>query len=47
MREHLSLISQATPADRHAVVIMDGASWHQYWLADEFENLTLIKLPPY
>lgn len=28
MREHLALIAQATPSGRHAVVIMDGASWH-------------------
>ncbi len=47
MKEHLSLISQATPADRHAVVIIDGASWHQLTLAYEFKNLTIIKLPPY
>jgi len=26
---------------------MDGASWHQHYLADEFENLSIIKLPPY
>jgi len=47
MREHLALISQATPSDRYAVVIMDGASWHQHHLADEFNNLSIIKLPPY
>jgi len=47
MREHLALISLATPSDRYAVVIMDGASWHQHHLADEFDNLSIIKLPPY
>ncbi len=47
MIEHLSLISQTTPLGRHAVVIMDGAGWHQLSLADEFDNLTIIKLPPY
>lgn len=47
MREHLSLISKRTPDGRHAVVVMDGASWHQHHLADEFENLTISKLPPY
>jgi len=47
MREHLALISKATSPDRHAVVIMDGSSWHQHYLADEFENLSIIKLPPY
>ena len=47
MREHLALISKATASDRYAVVIMDGASWHQHYLADAFENLSIIKLPPY
>ena len=47
MSSHLSLISQATKPDRHAVVIMDGASWHQEYLDDDFDNLSIIHLPPY
>lgn len=47
MREHLMLISKSTPKDKHSVVIMDQASWHQRDLADEFDNLTIIHLPPY
>ncbi|PMH73200.1 transposase [Vibrio cyclitrophicus] len=47
MKEQLRLISQATPVGKHAVVIMDQASWHQSYLADEFENLTIIHIPPY
>ncbi|WP_443020111.1 IS630 family transposase [Shewanella sp. MTB7] len=47
MRQHLKLISEATLPDRHAVVIMDGAGWHTKDLDDEFDNLTMIKLPPY
>ena len=47
MRKHLSLISKRTLSERHAVIIVDGASWHQEYLGDEFENLTIIKLPPY
>ncbi|WP_374027205.1 IS630 family transposase [Pseudoalteromonas sp. JSTW] len=47
MTQHLSQISQATPVGRHAVVIIDGAGWHTYDTAAEFNNLTLIKLPPY
>ncbi|CAH9056863.1 hypothetical protein PSECIP111854_01880 [Pseudoalteromonas sp. CIP111854] len=47
MRQHMSQISQATPVGRHAVVIIDGAGWHTYDTAAEFNNLTLIKLPPY
>ena len=47
MREHLSLISKRTEAGRHAVIIVHGEEWHQSYLADEFANLSIIKLPPY
>ena len=47
MREHLSLISKRTKAGRHGVIIVDGAAWHQLYLADEFAKLAIIKLPPY
>jgi transposase len=47
MKEQLRLISQATEVGKHAVVIMDQASWHQSYLADEFDNLTVIHIPPY
>ena len=47
MREHLSLISQRTERGRHVVIIVDGAGFYQEYLADEFENITIIKLPPY
>lgn len=47
MREHLALISKATPQGKHSVVIMDQASWHQAYLAEEFDNLTIIHIPPY
>lgn len=47
MREHLCLISKRTALGRHAVIIVDGAGFHQEYLADEFENITIIKLPPY
>lgn len=47
MKEQLRLISQATPVGKHAVIIMDQASWHQNYLADEFKNLTIINIPPY
>ena len=26
---------------------MDGASWHANDIADDFENLSVVKLPPY
>lgn len=47
MIEHLALISKATPPERHAVIIMDGAGWHTTDTSAEFSNLTIIKLPPY
>lgn len=47
MRKHLKLISDATPFDKHSVVVMDQASWHKTELADDFENLSIIHLPPY
>ncbi|MCL1164461.1 IS630 family transposase, partial [Shewanella chilikensis] len=47
MHEHLKLISAATGSGRHALVIMDGAGWHQQDLADDFDNLSILKLPPY
>jgi len=47
MKEHLALISKATELGRHAVVIMDGASWHQEYLDEAFSNLSIIHIPPY
>jgi transposase len=47
MVEHLRQISLNTESGRHAVVIMDGAGWHADDVADEFENVTILKLPPY
>nr|WP_201294510.1 IS630 family transposase [Colwellia sp. 20A7] len=47
MASHLALISKATEEGRHAVVLMDGASWHQKYLDDEYNNLTIIHIPPY
>jgi transposase len=47
MTEHLKQISEATQDSRHAVVIVDGAGWHTMDTAAPFDNVTLIKLPPY
>lgn len=47
MTLHLKQISQATPEGRHAVVVIDGAGWHTMDTSEPFDNLTLIKLPPY
>ena len=47
MKDHLALISKAISSERHAVVIMDGASWHQEYLDKDFTNLSIIHIPPY
>jgi transposase len=47
MLAHLQQISQVTEKWRHAVVIMDGASWHTDDIAKDIDNLSIIKLPPY
>lgn len=47
MEQHLSQISKATKPGRHAVIIADGASWHQDRLCEKFGNISLLKLPPY
>ncbi|EOU2464704.1 IS630 family transposase [Vibrio navarrensis] len=47
MIEHLKQISANTEKGRHAVIIMDGASWHTDDIAEPFSNVSIIKLPPY
>ncbi|WDE06375.1 IS630 family transposase [Thalassomonas viridans] len=47
MSHHLAQISQRTPPGRYAVVLMDGASWHTASVANQFDNLNILKLPPY
>jgi transposase len=47
MTQHLEQISVKTKPGRYAVVIMDGAGWHQASLVEGFKNVNIIKLPPY
>jgi transposase len=47
MNLHMEQISKATPSGRHRVVIMDGAGWHTESIVEKFDNLSIIKLPPY
>ena len=47
MKKHLAQISAATVKGRFAVVVMDGAGWHRDDIADEFDNLAILKLPAY
>ena len=39
---HMQEISKAVPKGRHAVVVMDGALWHQPSLNQD--NVTMLKL---
>ena len=45
MALHMEEISKAVPEGRHAVVVMDGALWHQPSL--DQDNVTMLKLHPY
>lgn len=47
MIEHLKQIADITEKGRHAVVIMDGGSWHTDDISLKFDNVCTIKLPPY
>ena len=47
MIEHLKQISAITEKGRHAIVVMDGAAWHTEGIAEEFNNISVTKLPPY
>src|SRR5260370_32839984 len=47
MNQHLCEISSQVAADAHAVVILDGASWHKSHGLVAPSNITLLALPPY
>ncbi|WP_261873529.1 IS630 family transposase [Vibrio rarus] len=47
MQLHLEQVSKATLSGRHALVVMDGAGWHTEELADNLENVSILKIPPY
>lgn len=47
MTQQLRQISEATEPDRYALVITDGAPWHTNEIAETFDNLSILKLPPY
>src|SRR5437868_9101813 len=46
MNHHLCEISSQVAADAHAVVILDGASWHNSHGLVAPHNITLLALPP-
>lgn len=48
MNEHLKEISAQVTAGAHAILICDGAGWHQTGGALSVpKNITLLSLPPY
>lgn len=48
MNRHLAEISTQVAADAHAVVLVDGAGWHQTGGKLRVpKNISLLKLPPY
>ncbi|MCL1128087.1 transposase, partial [Shewanella surugensis] len=47
MTQHLRQISEATGSDRYALIITDGAPWHTNETTEAFDNLSILKLPPY
>jgi transposase len=46
-KQHLQLISDATPCGEHAVVIVDRTSWNMGNVAQDIKNVSVIPLPPY
>jgi len=36
MEKHLSLISQKVPKGQHALIVVNGAAWHQAHLTEKF-----------
>ena len=47
MSLHLLEISKTVATGAHALLIMDGAGWHQAKTLKVPENITLLKLPAY
>jgi transposase len=45
MALHLDEISQAIPAGRHALLVLDQAGWHTTAKLPQFPNLSLLLLP--
>lgn len=45
MGHHLSAVSRAVPAGRHAVLVLDRAGWHTTAKLPQWANLSLLPLP--
>jgi transposase len=46
MQEHLAEISRQVGAGRHAILIMDQASWHTTEALQVPANISIVLLPP-
>jgi len=46
MKLHLKAISDEVPINRHALIVVDGATWHSQKACHGLDNITLLKLPP-
>ena len=47
MNIHLHEISRKVGNDRHAVLVLDQASWHRAKMLEIPDNISLLQLPPY
>ena len=45
MAHHLQALSEAVPAGRHAVLVLDRAGWHTTPKLAQFPNVSLLPLP--
>jgi transposase len=45
MSHHLQALSEAVPAGRHAVLVLDRAGWHTTPKLPQFPNVSLLLLP--
>ena len=45
MARHLQALSEAVPAGRHAVLVLDRAAWHTTPKLPQFPNVSLLPLP--
>lgn len=43
---HLEHISRTIPSGRHAVIVLDRATWHTTKRLKRFKNISLLPLPP-
>ncbi len=47
MNLHLQAISRQVAPDAHAVLVIDGAGYHQRTALEVPDNITILTLPPY